>query len=79
MNILWFFIFFTFGTWQYLFRFIEEYTSTNIFFSLNSQEQAKSQKKKKVKATIKVDKADDLGLVDEATASNYYDDDDDFI
>ncbi|BFY97174.1 hypothetical protein BsWGS_00214 [Bradybaena similaris] len=43
------------------------------------KEQAKTQKKKKVKASIRVDKADDLGLMDVASAGTYYDEDDDFI
>jgi translation initiation factor 3 subunit J len=43
------------------------------------KEQAKTQKKKKTKASIKVDKPDDLGLMDDATASTYYEEDDDFI
>lgn len=45
----------------------------------STQEQAKTQKKKKVKASIRVDKADDLGLMDVASAGTYYDEDDDFI
>uniref|UniRef100_A0A0B7BL25 Eukaryotic translation initiation factor 3 subunit J n=1 Tax=Arion vulgaris TaxID=1028688 RepID=A0A0B7BL25_9EUPU len=43
------------------------------------KEQAKGQRKKKVKASIKVDKPDDLGLMDDATTGQYYDEDDDFI
>ncbi|XP_059154218.1 eukaryotic translation initiation factor 3 subunit J-B-like [Physella acuta] len=44
------------------------------------REQAKTQKKKKPKATIRVDKADDLGLADVVAQGAYYDDDeDDFI
>ena len=51
-----------------------------ILFSFCFQEQAKNQKKKKAgKVNIKMGKADDLGLADEAGA--YYEDDgdDDFI
>ncbi|CAL1526107.1 unnamed protein product [Lymnaea stagnalis] len=43
------------------------------------KEQAKTQKKKKPKATIRVDKADDLGLADVAEGNYYDDEDDDFI
>ncbi|XP_059177565.1 LOW QUALITY PROTEIN: eukaryotic translation initiation factor 3 subunit J-B-like [Physella acuta] len=43
------------------------------------REQAKTQKKKKPKATIRVDKADDLGLADVAEGAYYDDEEDDFI
>ncbi|XP_059147681.1 eukaryotic translation initiation factor 3 subunit J-like [Physella acuta] len=43
------------------------------------REQAKTQKKKKPKATIRVDNADDLGLADVAEGAYYDDDEDDFI
>ncbi|XP_005091790.1 eukaryotic translation initiation factor 3 subunit J [Aplysia californica] len=42
------------------------------------KEQAKS-KKKKQKASIRLDKADDLGLADATSGGGYFDDDDDFI